>query len=143
MDCTGWIAGWFSKFIRSFLQNGMAKGVSVDYGRWIRNQPPRLTHHSREPVCAMGSTRSKINGRNLMNTETSAYRPIMIQGLGINGSHDPIPSAPFPSNGHQPFFSPTRTAERWHQELPPTAESPPRGAMDSPKYAGPPTLTQW
>ena len=118
------------------------EGVCMVSGRPIANEGPRLDLGiiNQYTMTALGL---RIYGPDLLNTELRAYRPIMIQGLGINGSHDLISGAPFPSNGHQPFFSPTRTAERWHQELPPTAESPPRGAMDSPKYAGPPTLTQW
>ena len=34
----------------SFLQNGMAKGVSVDYGRWIKSRVLGLNCSPREPV---------------------------------------------------------------------------------------------
>jgi hypothetical protein len=60
-----------------------------------------------------------------MNTELRAYRPIMIQGLGINGSHDLISGTPFPSNNHRSIINPT-----------PAASSPPAARAETPPLGG-------
>ena len=76
------------------------EGVCTVSGRPIANQGPRLDLGiiNQYTMTALGL---RIYGPDLLNTELRAYRPIMIQGLGINSSHDLISGAPFPSNGHR------------------------------------------
>jgi hypothetical protein len=85
------------------------EGVCTVSGRPIANQGPRLDLGiiNQYTMTALGL---RIYGPDLLNTELRAYRPIMIQGLGINGSHDLISGAPFPSNGHRSVINPTPAA---------------------------------
>jgi hypothetical protein len=85
------------------------EGVCTVSGRPIANQGPRLDLGiiNQYTMTALGLG---IYGPDLLNTELRAYRPIMIQGLGINGSHDLISGAPFPSNGHRSVINPTPAA---------------------------------
>jgi hypothetical protein len=102
------------------------EGVCMVSGRPIANEGPRLDLGiiNQYTITALGL---RIYGPDLLNTELRAYRPIMIQGLGINGSHDLISGAPFPSNGHRSVINPMPAAS-----FPPLAactETPPFGGV--------------